>query len=133
MRQGEIKLALEAARQALARGQNTNNVPYDVGRAWRVLGQLAAHMDQSIRVSELDNQLYDAPACFAKSTEIFSQIEVPRDRALALWNWADYEMLHGNPSAGNQKRQEARLIFEELNLKLLINAMDCELEKQEHK
>ena len=129
--QGKLKLALEAARQALALGQNTNNVPYDVGRAWRVLGQLAAHMDQSIRVSDLDTQLYDAPTCFAKSIEIFTQIEVPRDRAMALWNWADYEMLHGNLSAGNQMRQIARSIFEELNLKLLINAMDCELEKQD--
>jgi tetratricopeptide (TPR) repeat protein len=122
---GEIEEALEDARKALTLGQAENNgVPYDLGRAWRVLGQVIAQIGRSIRVVEVDDLIYDAPACFAKSVEIFTKIDVPRDRALALWKWAEYELAQGCSEKGNQMWREARSILERLDLPLLLARMN---------
>jgi tetratricopeptide (TPR) repeat protein len=121
--QGEDALALMAARRALALGVATN-VFYDIGRAWRVLGQIAARLARSIRVRERDDRRYDAPACFAKSVEIFTDTEMPRDRALALWQWAEYKLSQDSATEGRKMFQEARGIFKRLNLPLLVARMD---------
>jgi DNA-binding SARP family transcriptional activator/tetratricopeptide (TPR) repeat protein len=122
---GEIEEALEDARQALTLGQAENNgVPYDLGRAWRVLGQVVAQIGRPIRVVEVDDLIYDAPACFAKSVEIFTKIDVPRDRALALWKWAEYELAQGCSEKGSRMWREARSILERLDLPLLLARMN---------
>ena len=121
--QGKTTLALAAARQALTLG-TTTNVFYDIGRSWRLLGQIAARLEQPIHVREDDDRRYDAAACFAKSVEIFTNTEVPRDRAQALWQWAEYELSQGNATAGKKMWQEAREIFERLNLPLMVARMD---------
>jgi DNA-binding SARP family transcriptional activator/tetratricopeptide (TPR) repeat protein len=122
---GEIEQALEDARKALTLGQAENNgVPYDLGRAWRVLGQVSAQMGEPIRVNEIDDQTYDAPACFAKSVEIFTNIDVPRDRAFSMWKWAEYELAQGCSEKGKWLWQEARSTFERLNLPLFLAQME---------
>lgn len=104
--QGESELALAAARQALALGETTTNVLFDIGRAWRVLGQIAARLEQPVRVRKGDDRRYDAAACFAKSVAIFTESEAPRDRALSLRRWAEYEMAQGNEAVGKAMFQE---------------------------
>lgn len=121
--QGKTEAALEAARQALALGTGTK-VFYDVGRAWRVLGQIAAHLQEPVRVGGDDGDLYDAAACFAKSIELFTDTDVPRDRALTMWQWAEYEYSVGNTAQAQELCRSAREIFQRLNLPLMLARMD---------
>jgi tetratricopeptide (TPR) repeat protein len=120
---GKFGLALEAAKEALALAL-LKNLPYEVGRAWRVLGQIAAQMGQPIIIEDKAEMMYDAPACFAKSIEIFTELAVDRERALAMWRWADFELLQGDKEVGEQMWQKARNLFMELNLPLFVARMD---------
>src|SRR5690606_17087984 len=107
----------------LALGTGTK-VFYDVGRAWRLLGQIAARLQEPVRVGENDEGLYDAAACFARSIELFTDTDVPRDRALTMWQWAEYEYSVGNTAQAQALCLGAREIFRRLDLPLMLARMD---------
>ena len=120
---GKLTLALEAARQALAHGKAADN-PFDTGHAWRILGSVAGRLDQAISIDQNKTNGYDAPACFDQSLKIFKDVNLKRDQAFVLWNWAQYELDQGNLDIGRKMWQAARGVFENLKLPLLVIQMD---------
>lgn len=47
-----------------------------------------------------------------------------RNRAFLLWDWALHAFAMGDNAGGKEKWQEARTIFEQLNLPLLVAEID---------
>ncbi len=117
--------AVTMARKALALADQSNL--FEHGRAWRVLGQIAARVTESIRVEDADDRRYDAPSCFARSLEYFADGDRERDRALTLWRWAESEFARGDRSRARDLWREANDVFEKLNLPLMIDQMDVSL------
>lgn len=112
--QGKNEAALAAAQQSFL--NVVDDIPYDVGRVWRILGQIAAHFNEPIQVNPAEDRFYNASTCFANSLTIFNQADVKRDRAITLWHWAEYELAQGNVDHSQQMAQEAYTIFEDLQL-----------------
>ena len=86
---GKTGQALEMAQQALALAPQTNL--FDIGRAWRVLGLVAAQLGQPVRSDLETEQWYDAAACCRRSLDAFRGGDFQRDRAITLWRWAQHE------------------------------------------
>ncbi len=121
---GKTAQALEMAQQALALAHQSNLL--DNGRAWRVLGLVAAQLGEPILSDVENDQWYDAAACFRRSLDFFKEGDFERDRAITLWRWAQHEMSQGNNKQGQAMWQEARDIFARLNLPLMVARMeDC--------
>jgi hypothetical protein len=111
--------ALEAARRALALGQETEN-PEFIGGAWRALGQVAAEMEgMAAGVA--------SPAhCFGESLQIFTEMGAQAERARTLREWARFELDKGNGERGQQMWQKAREMFEQLGMGMEVVQMDRE-------
>jgi hypothetical protein len=110
------------AQQALALAKQTNL--FDNGRAWRVLGLVAGQLGEPLLSDVENDHWYDAAACFRRSLEFFTAGDFERDRAIALWRWAQYEMSQGNRRTGQGMWQEARDIFTCLNSPLMVARME---------
>jgi tetratricopeptide (TPR) repeat protein len=117
--QGKVGAALEVARQALALGQEHNEPNY-IGGAWRALGMVAAELPEAIVI---EDQAYDAAACYAESLRIFTEKGIERERAWTLRAWAEYEMAQGEKSRGQSMWQEAREIFARLGAESCVERM----------
>lgn len=102
--------------------------PDSLGHAWRILGCIAASLEQPISLNPAETTLYDAPACFTQSINIFTETSMERDRALTLWDWAKFELTYGDPAQAETYWHEAYTIFEKLNLPLFIEKMNIEKE-----
>ena len=126
--QGQPDLAEAAGQQALTRAKS-NKKQVEIGWNWVLLGRIAAQLKTPLRLNQSENTDYDAPACFQKGLVIFTQLNLKRERALALWHWAQYELGQGNMAEGNQMWQEARDIFERLDMPLLVARMGTEIER----
>ncbi len=120
--QGKVDQALAAAQTASA--PEMAGGPYDAGHAWRVLGLIAARLGQPVAPQPTSDTTYAASECFSQSLQTFTDIENKRERAFVLWEWAGYELAQGNTAAGQAMWQEARKIFVQLNLPLLVARMD---------
>jgi tetratricopeptide (TPR) repeat protein len=120
---GEVEQALETIRLTFTLVE-TGDDPYFSGQIWRVLGLVAAQRGESVTLSQTEDGRYDAPACFAKSLTIFTEIENERERAIVLWTWGDYELAAGDRAKGEALRQEAYNIFKRLRLALLVEQME---------
>ena len=70
------------AQQALALADQSNF--FDHGRAWRVLGLVAAQLGEPLLSDVENDQRYDATACFCRSLEFFKGGDFDRDRAITL-------------------------------------------------
>ena len=128
LRQGKTAQALAMSQQARALANPSNLV--ENGRAWRMLGLVAAKLVVPILAEVEGDQLSDAAACFRRSLDFFVEAESKRDRAITLWNWAQHELEQGNKKQGQAMWQEARDIFTRLNLPLMVARMEAVSNKQ---
>jgi class 3 adenylate cyclase/tetratricopeptide (TPR) repeat protein len=112
--QGKVDEALEAARQALALGQETE-LPEIIGTAWRALGMVLAdpRAPESVFVQE---EKVGARACFANSLRLFCQAEMEAHQAQTLQAWAEYEIERGDRERGEEMKQEAEGICKRLGI-----------------
>jgi tetratricopeptide (TPR) repeat protein len=120
---GQVAEALRAVQMADA--LDPADDPFVAGIGWRVLGQIAA--EQGELVVWTSDEIYTAEACFARSLQIFTEIDNQRERAIVLWLWAEYDLAHGDKVHGKQLWPEAQEIFIRLKLPLLIRRMNEEL------
>jgi tetratricopeptide (TPR) repeat protein len=116
--QGKVEEALEAAQRALALGQKTENHEL-IAEAWRTLGLVAARLPQPITI---ENQNFDATACFDESLRLFTESGMEAERARTLRDWARYEQEQGRDERAHAMMEQAREIFTRLG-------MDRELER----
>ena len=122
LRQGKVEESLEAARRALALGQKTENHEL-IAEAWRTLGLVAARLPQPISIEE---QAFDAAACFNESLRLFTESGMEAGRARTLRDWARDEHERGRHDEARAMSEEARAIFTRLG-------MDRELERSEER
>lgn len=118
--QGKVDEALEAAQHALSLGQRTENHEL-IAEAWRTLGLIAARLPQPITI---ENQSFDAAACFNESLRLFTESGMQAERARTLRDWARYEQRRGMREQAFSMMEESRQIFTRLG-------MDRELEKMD--
>ncbi len=119
---GKPAQALTMAQQALALASESNQ--FEHGRAWRVLGLVAAQLDEPIRSNVEDDQRYDIASCFRRSLDCFNDGDSERDRAITVWRWAQHELHMGNTTQGHMLWQEACELFARLNLSMMIDQME---------
>ena len=107
--QGEVDRALEIIEQKIPLLEKQDD-PYISGQIWLVLGLFVARTNRPIPDNLTKDGPYNAPACFAKSLTIFTEIENERERAIVLWTWGDYELARGR---GPRERRcsKKRIIF----------------------
>ena len=133
--QGKTAEALDAARRALALGQETGNQEH-IGGAWRTLGNCGARMaDFRLDVPNLQSPIVRLSAhdkvsnpqsCYAESLRIFTEIGMEAERAYTLRDWARYELAGGDRDKGAAMWGEARAIFEGLDMPLEVARMEAE-------
>ena len=70
-----------------------------------------------------------AAECYSRSLQFFSDIDNKREQALVLWKWAQYEIKQGNKKQGRAMWQEAKDIFTNLNLPLMLTRMEADAQK----
>jgi tetratricopeptide (TPR) repeat protein len=122
---GEVEAALDTIKNS---GSLENkDDPYNSGVAWRILGRIAARLDHPVEPTAESDKGYTAADCFGHSLQIFIDIHNKRERAVTLWQWAEYELESGNKSLGKLKWQEARDYFVQDNLPLLVERMEKSL------
>jgi len=107
----QVDEAVAAAYQALALSYNDDNL----GRVWRVLGDVAVFMGQAVQVNE---DVYGPVACYEKSVALLAAAGMVREQAITMWHWARYEITHGNQQQGEELWQAAAALFQQLNLPL---------------
>lgn len=112
--QGKLEEALRTGRTALSTGQEAGDQELIIA-AWRVLGVVAARLNQTITVV-VDGQEaeHTATSLFTESLRIATETEMTGERARTLKAWALYELQNGQPEAGAAKWQEARELFASL-------------------
>jgi tetratricopeptide (TPR) repeat protein len=93
-----------------------------LGMTWRVLGQVVAQLPPQVLPVTIEDDLYDAPGCFAESLRLLQEANsgasVHRERVRTLWAWAAYELARGNKERGREMAQEAQAIAEQLGMEL---------------
>ena len=127
---GQEKLAeaLDAARNALALAQRTENQEH-IAEAWYALALVTAHPQSRITSDALGLEtqgLTTAQACFVQSLKVFTSIGAEADGARTLRARARYELARGERAAATALWSEARAVFERLNLRLELERMDRE-------
>jgi class 3 adenylate cyclase/tetratricopeptide (TPR) repeat protein len=110
--QGKVEEALEASQRALALGQKTENHEL-IAEAWRTLGAVAARLPEPVTI---ENQSFDAAACFQESLRLFTERGMEAERARTLRNWARYEQERGMQERADAMMLEAREIFTRLGM-----------------
>ena len=121
--QGRLSLALAAGKEALMQARS-HHKRAETGRAWTVLGRITARLQAPVHAGAADDASFDAPACFRKGLAVFGELRLQRERALVLWYWAQVEFSQGNQARGELLWQEARDLFQGLNLPLMVARMD---------
>lgn len=119
LRQDRIAEADKLGHHALALGRALKQTA-GIAKAWHSLGLVSARSGQPINI---DDQAYDALACFATSQQIFIEADEEIERARLLRNWATYDLRQGNRSSGVGRWHEAKNIFESVGLKPEANEM----------
>jgi tetratricopeptide (TPR) repeat protein len=97
--------------------------PDDIANIWQLMGQAIS------TIGELDlDGLRDTSAdeCFKKSIEIFEASDMKHDKARSLFEWAKHLQKSGKIAEAQSRYQEARAIFEGLNLPLWAEKVDGE-------
>jgi len=112
--QGKVAAALNAARSALALGQGSG-MQEDIASAWRTLGCILANpaAPDGLRI---DAESVDAPACFKRSLDIYTETQMAGERARTLHAWSAYERAHGDPIHGAALQRAAHAMFAELGM-----------------
>lgn len=110
--QDKVEDALTAARRAVTLAQASQE---DVGGAWRALGMVAARLPEPVAI---DGRSCDAPACFAESLRVYTEMGAEGEQARTLRAWAEYELAHGDREKGAALWRQAQGIFERLGITL---------------
>lgn len=139
--QGRFAAAQDAIRQALPLAQASEN-PEFLGYIWRVLGKMlgiaedrnvCSTKDTLSEVVKMRNEVGRGTAdCFAESIRVYAESAMEVEQAITLQAWGVYELTRGDVAQGESLWQEARVIFERLNLPLMIERMDREREHLAH-
>lgn len=124
MGMGQLDRALAAAQSALAIGL-TSADPLGIGSGWRVLGELAARLQQPVSPMHSADKM-TAPVCFERAIEAFTRAGMERERSWTLRAWARYALVTSDEEAGQAMWREARAIFDTLGLDLQVQLMDAE-------
>jgi class 3 adenylate cyclase/predicted ATPase len=112
--QNKLEEALSTGRTALNLGQEAGDQELIIA-AWRVLGVVAARLNQTITVAVQGEEAdHTATSLFTESLRIATETEMTGERARTLKAWALYEMQTGQHESGTDKWQEARELFASL-------------------
>ncbi|MCB9136471.1 MAG: tetratricopeptide repeat protein [Anaerolineales bacterium] len=143
-KQGNVNDALAAAEKALALGQEREQSEF-VGQAWRALGMISAQAAHPVTLGERrytgrllggdtgklirsrytgELHHYQPHECFKNSLDIFTELEIKRERAFTLREWALYELNKGHKDVAQQYWHDAREIFKGLRLDKELERMD---------
>jgi tetratricopeptide (TPR) repeat protein len=117
--------AFYSARQGLVLAEEDKTPEY-IGLAWRTLGMICAHTNDTVRFSDWETHQisdYDAEACFRKSIQILTSAEIESERARTLREWARYDLKRGNKETGEKMWSEARDIFANLGAQMEVDRM----------
>ena len=123
--QGRFDEALAAGQQALDLARQAHSSE-QVGRAWRVLGRIAAY-NRTVDPAKpfvVDGRACDAHACYAAGLQAFVELGATGEQARTAREWAGYELEHGDPREGLRLWQEARDLFTRLGMQLEVERMD---------
>jgi tetratricopeptide (TPR) repeat protein len=112
--------AVLAAEHALVLARE-NHMTEHAGRAWRVLGRIAASCHGMIQVS---GRTVGAHECYAASLQLFVEISAAGEQARTAREWAGYELVQGDRQEGARLWQEARDLFTRLGLTVEAELMD---------
>lgn len=121
--QGKVVEALQTMQTADT--LHSADDPFVSGIGWRIVGQIVAQRGEAV-AAWTGEGVYTVSGCFACSLQLFTDIDNRREQAMVLWQWASYELAHGDKRRGEKMWQEAREILAQLNLPLLLNQMDSE-------
>ncbi len=119
--QGKLEEALAAAQCVLSSlayvGQGRVS-----GAIWRILGQIADQWSPSGLPLTIENQEYDAPACFAESSRQLRRhsgnASTKREEALTMWAWAAYASRQGDVDRSQALQGQAQAIAAQLAFEL---------------
>ena len=117
--------AFYSARQGLVLAEEDKTPEY-IGLAWRTLGMICAHTNDTVRFSDWETHQisdYDAEACFRKSIQVLTSAEIESERARTLREWARSELKRGNKETGEKMWSEAREIFAKLGAQMEVDRM----------
>ena len=117
---GNYEEAFYSAKQALVLAEE-DQIPENVGMAWRTLGIIADKTNDAVRFS---NSEFDAEACFSKSIEILTEAEVDTERARTFREWARHELKNGDKERGTKMWQESIELFSTLGAQLEVERMN---------
>ena len=120
--QGQLKYAEKAAQEALDLGIQTGAQEH-LGAAWRALGKAASQKGADVDVI---GEFKSAAACFETSTEIFREVGADDELARTLRPWARHELEKGDNKKGEKMWNEAREIFQRLNMPAEVQRMEEE-------
>jgi tetratricopeptide (TPR) repeat protein len=136
--QKRLEEALPAGLRALdlARQSRSNE---NIGRAWRVLGRLAAEIragegdallqKRVLPPVEVDGRICSAHDCYAASLQVFVEMGAAGEQARTMREWAANELETGDRPEGLRLWKEARDQFVRLGLVREVERMDRQSEK----
>ena len=119
--QGKMEEAYQAALVALEHAENTG-AQQALGAACRVLGKAASTLKREI---ELDGKLHTPRACFQHSEQIYADLGADAERAHTLKAWAEHERENGNKKEADSMWEEAKAIFQRLEMGAEVEMMEC--------
>jgi len=118
--QGYLKYAEKAAQEAMDLGIQTGAQEY-LGAAWRALGKVASQKGKEV---EVVGEHKSAVECFDKSAEIFREVGADDELAHTLRPWAEHELSKGDKKKGKKLWDEAKEIFQRLEMPAEVERMD---------
>jgi len=118
--QGYQKYAEKAALEAMDLAIQTGAQEH-LGAAWRALGKVASQKGEEVEVVE---ERKSAVECFDTSAEIFREVGADNELALTLRPWARHELEKGNKEKGEKLWQEAKEIFQHLDMPAEVESME---------
>lgn len=119
---GDLKEAARSAHDAMTLALADGSSDH-LGHAWRVAGLLAAAGSGSVRAAP-DGDEYGAVECLERSTTLFAEAGMERDRALALLDLARLLTAAGRDDHAQVHSEEARETLSRLDLPLLLAQHD---------
>ncbi|MCI0709540.1 MAG: tetratricopeptide repeat protein, partial [Chloroflexi bacterium] len=114
--------ALEAVQRSLELATNVGS-PDMLAGAWRVLGQVASTLIQSVHPKVGAEEYVDAQECFIQSDTICQENGLVGDRARTLREWARHEYRYGNNEDGLELWTKATQLYEQLGADLEVKRM----------
>ena len=117
---GFIEEAFESAKLSLQSSRQVQSPEY-TGRAWRILGQVAA---ASGNLFTDDDKRFSASDCFIESKRILQEINQDNELALTLQRHAEYEFKYGDQTFGHKLWNQARELYVKIGADLISERMN---------